>query len=294
MSKASINALIWTVLIIWGNFLYPCAAQAQLGLQPEVFATSFKKMRKELQVGASTIVVCIDLQPDRPYADVYRHAGSFPIESILRSRVKTRVSQEQLDAPVRMDLSTWRPVLFVVRPPVGTEPNTVAFHIGKPDADKVTDIHVENGLTWYYDQSPRPRDLTYRVEAGPRKFAITFLEPHEADFSTEFGVFYVIRTKSKPGFGLTKPVFALGTSKRLTLDLVTVFGVDSQRDATLGGALSYSTLLGSKRIEGYRGIFGFPVKITFTAGFDGLDLSRVNNAKGFFFGIGFAIPTSSR
>ena len=122
-----------------------------------------------------------------------------------------------------------------------------------------------------------------------RNYAFTVKAASSVKSETNFGGFYVGRPNNKPAFGIRSSVVPLGRSQTMTLDVVSLFSSD--QDTQLGGALSYNCLLGTGYRESLRGIFGFPVKLCFTIGFQGLNTARIDAAKGPFYGIGFSIPT---
>ena len=307
MNKTHLSTLAALTLLFLSNLSPQLTASAQVATPTPVVASppgaadkipatqkSLDQVIRDQQVDPSTLVIFVDLYPDRPYADLHRINGNVGLDADFRKKIKTRVAQEQ-NNPVQMDVTTTRPLLFIVRPPTDNPvPEDVKFKQG-PQGNDLTSVS-DGSYRVYYDQTPRPESLTYSIATvtPARQFVITFKKPSQFDFTTAFGALYVVRAKSAPAFGVSKPLFALGRSESLTLDAVTLFGTDSSKDATLGGAVTYGFLLGSKDIEGYKGIFGFPVKLTLTLGGEGLDLSRVGHTKGLFFGAGFSIPTSSR
>ncbi|MCW5941515.1 MAG: hypothetical protein KIS66_04745 [Fimbriimonadaceae bacterium] len=116
-----------------------------------------------------------------------------------------------------------------------------------------------------------------------------------ASFESSFGLFGVYRQSTRRGaLALRTPLMSLGRSTKLSLDAVTVY--NGSDDIGIGGALTYSTLAGSRYYHSSRGVFGFPLKMNVTLGLEGLQVgpSTQNRALGTkaFFGVGFSIPTS--
>lgn len=116
-----------------------------------------------------------------------------------------------------------------------------------------------------------------------------------ASFETSFGLFGVYRAATRrPALAVRTPVMTLGRNTKLSLDAVTV--LSDADDLAIGGALTYSTLLGSRYYDSGRGVFGFPLKMNLTLGLEGLQVetgtqNRKLGSKAFF-GFGFSIPTS--
>ena len=106
-----------------------------------------------------------------------------------------------------------------------------------------------------------------------------------------------MQTGVVPSWGLRKSTYPLGSRETLTLDAISVFGTgigNSAQSVSLGAGLTYSLVLGTNSKESLRGVFGFPLQMTFTVGFAGLSSAAIDNSsKGIFFAIGFAIPTGS-
>lgn len=116
-----------------------------------------------------------------------------------------------------------------------------------------------------------------------------------ASFESNFGLFSVYRLATRrPALALRTPAMSLGRNTKLSLDAVTV--LSDAEDVALGGALTYSTMLGSRYYDSGRGVFGFPLRLNVTLGLEGLQVksgaqNRTLGSKAFF-GLGFSIPTS--
>jgi hypothetical protein len=243
-----------------------------------------EEVRKRLDVSIQTLVVELDLDAAVSEAVVWRRGEGY------RRNVMTRVAN---GGPV--SLLNRRPLFFVIKS--ATKP-TLAYSASgaNPISLKVEDLGPASGTKapkYYICHAAflRADECTFVAAQGDRTFTLAIKPPAQQDYTSEFGVVTVLRPGKKYAFGIDKSMITLGKSQTLTLDVVTVFGATADEDASLGGAISYNTLIGSNSIEGYRGVFGFPIRIKFTFGLEGLDLSRVNQSKGIFFGIGFSVPT---
>jgi hypothetical protein len=274
----------------------PASGQAKSNSEESPFVNGTKHLK---QTG-DNLIVEIDLKHDRPFAVVREPHGHF-VGDLFRSHVSTRVAKQEANGDATIAMIPGFKILFIIHKAVETD--TIKFHSKSSfqETDHEGDVYTDSaqqGTVVMYDESPRPKGdgITYTIsEAGAatRSFVVVVKDAPKWDFTTEFGGFYVFRHDSKPAFGISKAMAQIGSSK-LTLDAITVFGATADSDASIGGALTYGTLLGFSDNHSYRGIFGFPMKLSFTVGFEGLDLSRVNHSKGIFFGIGFSVPTSKR
>lgn len=128
------------------------------------------------------------------------------------------------------------------------------------------------------------------------EFKLTIGAATSADFTSQVGALAVreLGSKNPTQFGIRAPTYTI--SSKLTLDTISTFsgGSSATASTSLGGGLTYSTLIGSSSEPSAKTVFGFPAMITFTVGFQGVTFGNNVNGNGshpLFFAIGISIPT---
>lgn len=237
---------------------------------------------------------------DRPVFRFFRVKGNTILEFGNRINVLTDLpTQERLEIAVDFN----RPICFISPQIRGGKPILAANNLSysKIDFSPIGFEKNQPKTPWFASTlivaRPVASEFTFSSEAqdstGRPAYSqkLIFTESGKQDYSTKASLFLISRPEKKPAWGINAPLLPLGISNRLTFDAVTIFGPNQESDAMLGMALTYRTRLGSDSIEGYRGIFGFPIDISLSFGFEALDLGRPNTAKRPFLGIGLTIPT---
>jgi hypothetical protein len=135
-----------------------------------------------------------------------------------------------------------------------------------------------------------------KTPATVAEFRLTIGAATSADFTSQVGALAVreLGPKSPTQFGIRAPTYTV--SSKLTLDTISTFsgGSSATASTSLGGGLTYSTLIGSSSEPSAKTVFGFPAMITFTVGFQGVTFGNNVNGNGshpLFFAIGISIPT---
>lgn len=124
--------------------------------------------------------------------------------------------------------------------------------------------------------------------------SVSVLAAEKWSFQNAFSPYMEVDHGTSFNFAATNTLYSLGANENLRIDSVAVFNPDdntSEDGSFLGIGLSYSTFIGSQFKSSGRRVFGFPLRLTFTAGLVGLSFSE--HAKGSgepFVGVGIAIP----
>lgn len=272
--------------------LATCPVQAQVGLTKDQRKAVFSR---DTLVGShlgDALLVVVRMDLPEPVVETMQSGGLLAkVRSHLVSRLAGTASiRAYMHRPIVLRVVTDSASHVILKLPKHSGPLTpVPLKLEGGGSDPRLHLTPDTILA-----SPRDPKATYELTMGEgtgfRQVTLNVLEPDPVDFSSSFGAFAVASPGSRPAFGIRKPTFSLGRSSRLTIDLVTLFA--GGEDLALGSALSYTMQMGSG-YESSRGIFGFPMRATFTLGFAGLDAKRPDRSGRMFFGFGFEIPTGS-
>jgi hypothetical protein len=273
-----------------------------------------KAIAKEIQEkegGKGILFGYVRLDGDRPVVDYFRTNGNSGFEFGQRINVVTQSIGGEGNP---MEIDEDRPLCFIVpiqprfKPDLRTNlpGSVIEFKSVKGRtlcSDKKTVIKsVEDKFEISTIIRPRKGrfSITFKLlkadvdSVVKKEFVQIFAPSSEQDYSTKISVFRIFRKDKETLWGLNAPLTPLGVSKAWSLDAVTIFGATADADASLGAGFTYRTRIGSSSVEGYRGIFGFPLDISFTFGWEALDLGRPNTAKSIYFGVGLTIPTGGK
>lgn len=140
-----------------------------------------------------------------------------------------------------------------------------------------------------------PETLDVTDAAGPEEFQLSIGPAPVASFTSQISALAVFEQGNSIQFGIRAPTYSLGS--KITIDVVSLFAGGST--ASLGGGITYSTLIGGGSEPSSKGIFGFPANISFTLGVKGVTFGGNTNGGAvngsdshpLFLAIGISLPT---